>query len=470
MSIAAITSISYDYRLSWGLVSKKYLDFRKKSAFHLTNSHQCRNNMKSLENGSNRRGIPVNIFSFFRSLLTRRSESTENLVVAEAIRAKSMAKGFTRRVAIKDGKIQCIVEDPSEKINERPGEKTYFISDLPIPVEVLYNNRVYAVSIVTEPNDGLAKILTEKGEITENDIHDLVLSRIAAAVAPLGENLTSALTERVRARLSLSLMDEGFRAEKVEISSPIVSEGVEGTPQRDTETLKTIEDIAQISGLGDEEFAKVREIGKNLWVDTQNAKLKEMLAALEDRMTSWYEETRDTRTLEERLDIDLSESADDKAQSRFNPASLFLRKKPFTAIVLKRADIDTKLRHYIVDSLKDDIEALREYRKLNPRLGLDLQHELQEIVRRVTLARDKCDTAFSLTHSISNLKPSGGKIRECVKIIRRSADAADALRTTIKEIIQTPADDKSIMKLIKEADQGVSILLKCMDDRRKRAY
>lgn len=341
------------------------------------------------------------------------------------------------------------------------GEKCAVLSTRPLDVSIETNNCTYDLKIVAEPDDTMAASLERHSVIDDTLLASFCRNALEAVLPSLAKPPS---LERLRARVSIELMGTGFRC--IELKERTTAEEQLSESSTDTEFLETR--LSELDGaarsLGwDPGLLPVARAERSESRDEFVLRMRNTIADMERRLGEYRADLADARSIEARLGLpSVVDGAARPAPRPIDPVDVENITRPFTALVIRRSDIDDKLRRYIADLLDAAIAAADTYRNQNLARDLRLNGRAMEYIDSLRHCQAQVGALPVLRHDFKYTRPGSSEVRRRVNAIKNAAAAAAGVHGATVFLCQQPLDEKQIGQAMQEAEAAALVLLQSL--------
>ena len=358
-------------------------------------------------------------------------------------------KGGKKTVLLEAGGIPQTLDD---------GEFCVVVDDDPFEIEIEIDKTVYKLKLEFDLTDNLAKTLTE-GELSAEKISLFSQNALQAVKNVLPEDSP---TERWRAKVSLALMAKGLRCIDFAVQEEVLKE-------EPTEEVDSVEDVKEVlDSIPDElvEEDEIKEIESiieksDMLSEQAKSKLERIAQVVYDRIDNQLAESKNIISLEMRLD-DSSETKFEEPEQKLYPTALEMILKPSTFFAVRRSTIDKRLGKYIITSVTNSIKAVNTYQKENLQRDFSKLAQASDLLKTLTLCKDRVETLPVLKHSFKDTKLSKAEIKERIKYLKEAVDCTAGTSDTIAELCKTNVKSEDFSIIMKEANNGAEKLNKIL--------
>jgi len=338
----------------------------------------------------------------------------------------------------------------------QPGEKYAILPVGPVAVAVERNGQRFSLDIVGEADDALATTLEQYPDFDEERLTTLCDNALAAALTAMGGE---ASPERLRAFVSVELLLSGFRCaglSSVPLSVSATERPEAGPPEPEGSTAELAAELRAVSELATQHGLPVPTamLAGDTLADREKimARLKATATDLAAELRVFRDSLVDSRSIEARLS--LAESAGKKSVT----VEVADPKRPFTALVWRRSDIDAKLRPYVETVLLEAAKSARLYRREALGRNVRLGGRVDALASSLDSCRAEAASLPVLRHGFSYTKPEGPAKNRQGAYIREVADAVAGVRGAVALLCSQPAEERAIAAALTDAETAVAAL------------
>ena len=427
------------------------------------------------------------------------------------------------------GKIACVLRRRAlvDVCRQRPpkaladNETCWLVPAADVPVEVtlqLGETPVAAdVAVRFESDTQLAELLDGRTELTAEDLASLVTSELAGLLDLLGQqnpqelvDLDEESRERLRAKLSLLLQNNGLRATAVEnirlvpvveeeepaeepepelVEAELVEEPEEPAAEEvQRELAGAVEKVQsdaqwnhlmgqlEEAGFQTDEVAaaELDELGEKLVDREVNAdqvadRIREMAEAAARKAEIPRPDLRRWQGLALRLRTAGQPAPSEgvvpaEGSKAAQEVQLDATRRPWTWWMLRRRSVDNTLRGFLETTIRESRTALEQYRQ-----GLrEIRHagQVRQLDQQLQLVEDLLATVPTLAPPNRQLRVDRGRVKELVRSVERAVTAAEMLQGSVRKLIESQPGETQWEAAIKETSLAADTLSEHLRARR----
>ena len=393
-----------------------------------------------------------------RSLIKSVFSKSKNQAVLRVLSAAPKAVGADQRLfCFKNGRKTLLLSAGQSPRGLEAGERCALLPTNPIPVTVVSGAATYSLNVATEPDDQLAAALDKHGDISEERLEAFCQNAFDAVLPTLPQPPDP---ERLRSRVSLELIEVGFRCVGLTVS--VAKAEAPPEPAGDEKILAA--DLAEAEALARSAGVPVTaaDVADDLPAGASERerlvrRMKGMAAELDRKFREYREELEDTRSLEARLGLE-AKDAPAKPAMEFTPVGVDEVATPFTALVWQRSDIDVKLRRYIAESLDAAAAGLEQYQRQHLIRNLQLGGQAQQRLNEMADCRQRVDSLAVLYHNFGPTRPDRATVRRRVRQIRVAANAVAGVAGAVTFLCRQTPENKIIADALRDVEAATKTL------------
>ena len=371
-------------------------------------------------------------------------------------------------------------DDPPER---QPGESWWLVprNDVVLTISLEVAEKTYSsdVSVRFEAEANLLKLLNAQQGLTQNDLVALVTSQLAGLLEMLeylsdGSMLeaSSSDQERIRAKLSLVLQNQGLRctgignwqvveqappAEEPTSPEPVEEQDDPESTNELVEAVQQVNEPAQWDGLMatleaggcqfDEEAAnELDELGQQVLTHNMPAKnvanrLRQLVQQARERAQIPQPDLQRWRGLDMRLEANLPVE-NDAASSKPGdlPLTVTKKRRPWTWWILSHRGVDDRLLQFLHQNLTHLRGQFDTYSSdKSSQQGLVA---LRRVDQQLSMALDLLETVPTLSPKRSAVRIDRNRLKPLVRHVEAAVTAIETVQAEIKLLQKlTPGDE-----------------------------